>query len=293
MTRATHPMTVASRDGGGARLLELGFERRSSRLYRKDTPDILEWVHFRRHAVGAFTESYGIFDKRMKAFFDDMLGQEAPDWMEEPLPAHELSNALHHAGDLIRAAVADWRRNRSLRRPLEFFREAPGPEQAHPYQRFLAEGGAWFAGDDPAGCAEASRDCWVAGVEPLRNMLLADDLAIAREVLKGSARQSFRYRACLYAFLGDRHSAKAILDEVIADEGKPPTQDRIDYVKTWRNSGWKDTQAYVDAYCAASRRNAAAARRLGCRLGLGALDDGAASKVGELLLGEQRRTSRR
>jgi len=291
MARATDPVTIAIRDGIGARLLELVFERRSSRLYRKDTPDILEWVHFRRHAVGAFTETYGIFDKRMKAFFDDMLGPEAPDWMEEPLPAHEISNALHHAGDLIRAAVADWRRNRSLRRPLEFFREAP--EQAHPYQRFWAKGGAWFAGDDPAGCAEASRDCWVAGVEPFRTTLLADDLAIAREVLKGSARQSFLYRACLYGYLGDRHSAKAILGEVIADEGKPPTQDQIDFVKPWQQSSWKDTQAYIDAFRDASRRNAAAARELGRRLGPRAVDDGAASKVDELLLGEQRRTSSR
>ena len=37
MTRAADPMTVAIREGVGARLLDLGFERKSSRAYVYDT----------------------------------------------------------------------------------------------------------------------------------------------------------------------------------------------------------------------------------------------------------------
>lgn len=266
MSRAIDPMTIAIRDGVGARLLELGFERKSLRAYVKQTGIYTEWVHFRRHGEGDVTDTYGIFDNALQAFCDAAFAIPQPTGMAgETRPCHLGYEGRDHARSVIHHAVEAWRKARRPWRPLEYLIEYP--ETAHPYLQFISERGRWRDGGDPEGCGQAMLECWAAHIEPTRAELLAGDKTVARLLVAYAyGYPDFRLATAVYA--GNIERAREILARYV--ERKTFAPDPKDVEQERRRNRW--TRAQAEAHAAAiaenSRKHAAEIESLARRLGL-------------------------
>ena len=115
MARPVRPSTIAIRDGVGARARELGFERKSGRLYWREDERVTEWIHFGIRPDETFTETYGIFDKDLRAYVDRYVSPEMHVGPASSVhPAHRVASALPHAKWLFGQAYDAWRDARSF-----------------------------------------------------------------------------------------------------------------------------------------------------------------------------------
>lgn len=266
MTRAADPMTVAIREGVGARLLDLGFERKSQRAYVKETGAYSEWVHFRRHSEGDVTDTYGIFDNALQAFCDSVL--EPPEdtaTRYEPRPSHLYYEGRNHARHVIYDAVEAWRKARRPWRPFEYLIEHP--ETAHPYLQFISERGRWRDGGDPSGCARAMLECWTAYIEPERARLIADDKAVARRAVEvDSGHPDVRLATAVYA--GEIECARAILARYVDPSAFAPDPDDVERRRRYERWSQSEAAEYAAEVTDASRAFADDMQKLARRLGV-------------------------
>ena len=71
MARELKPATRAINAGIGERIQELGFRRKSGRLYLREDERFAEYVIFRSDGL-KFYDELGIFDKDFEAFMDGL-----------------------------------------------------------------------------------------------------------------------------------------------------------------------------------------------------------------------------
>lgn len=227
MSKATKPTTIMIRDGIGARLKELGFERKSQRHYRKETGHISEWVHFSIDREDFVVDTYGVFDNAMQAYLDEYLGkEESPGSSGLVRPAHASYRSRNLARHEAFVGYEAWKATRRIWRPLDYFRDPPD-DVIHWMYPFLSHNGRWDPSNDPEGCAAASQAAFREGIEPNRNEILADNLAIARIWI--DSMHVYRHeRVVLLCYLGDRVTAQEQAEEAIALDGREASEAYIE-----------------------------------------------------------------
>lgn len=240
---AKTPAGIAIHDGIGAQLLELGFKRKSARLYLKDTGDLSEWVHFRVDGGVEFTELYGVFDNALQRFFDENLDGFDTSQDENPRPLHLQSWCYVYAVGEANVAAKEWRAARRPWRPREYFQDPP--KDLTPYSPCVSAWNKLYAADDPAGCAESSRALWTEMVEPLRNELIADPLAVANQL--SEAEKGFpEFRIGLEVYLGNLAKSREIAEYFMSFRGVPPSKERLERTKLNRMQRNVSDEEYVE-----------------------------------------------
>lgn len=203
---ATKPTTIAINEGIGAYVQDLGFRRKSARLYLKETGDYEEFVWFRIRNHGQVIEDiYGVFDRAFQDFCDDILPEPFDSGMplDYPRPAHVLygagpyANGQKHRDRTLLGAGARALHHLGLRHDAE---RAARP----PYKRFVDDQGHWVPGDAPEACAAAMRCFWRDLVETARGELLATPKAVIQsEIDKSSFFQPIEFTLASAAYVGN------------------------------------------------------------------------------------------
>jgi len=221
MAKATRSSTIAIHDGIAVRLQELGFEKRSIRLYLKETGHVSEWVHFSIDREQNFVDTYGVFDNAMQAHLDCYLGpSENPGIPGLNQPGHIYCTSLTWAKHLAFLGQKAWKNKRRPWRPLEYFRDPPKAD-VHWMFPYISDNGRWRPDPDPVGCAAASLEAWRLDVEAVRDELLEDRLAIALSLVEDNIGWP-EHQVVRRHYVGDLEGARAIADDIIASEGVPP-----------------------------------------------------------------------
>jgi hypothetical protein len=158
----------AARSGIGARLLELGFKRKSNRLYELDEGELHFWVRFKYSSDDTFGDRAGVrsdeFTKLVESAGEDLyhyLHNENSD-------AHVSFSAIGNwSAQVYNAEDAFKHRYRRLG-PINWF--IPWDRllrRRNPYWRSpYVQNDRWRAMEDPDGCAEASLAKWREVIEP-------------------------------------------------------------------------------------------------------------------------------
>ena len=213
---------IAIRNGIGKRLLELGFQRKSTRLYVREDEQFSEWVGFSIDGYERVNETIGIFDKDFAALFASMPHYEdvveSTDVWGDPAPAHVHSGALElwrdEADEKVNAEIDGWR---------WWQREAwfgPKPTPEYMLSPFVIDG-AWETATDPDGVAEFMLEHWRARVEPWRERMLTDKAAFAARY-RWSVNITLIPRIVSHIYGGDPAEAARICGEYISEMREPP-----------------------------------------------------------------------
>lgn len=239
----------AFRDGIGAHLLELGFEKKTERLYLRDDGRFSEAVDIELDVNETFREYFYIFDRE----FDRVLAQAFPDLFfrsgltREPIEyrirAHTwqlMTDADDAAQEKFEAGLKPWNFiRRRWRRP----RRMP--------ERFscLTKSYFWSAADDPAECAQQSLAIWKEFMEPWRDAARSDRKVFADRYMTRRIFLSHPelQRIAVEVYAGDVEAAKAQVAHLRMLAMSPPPE--------WEEAGWAYHERQTGAeYSAAFRR---------------------------------------
>ncbi len=225
---------VAIRDGIATRLLELGFERKSARLFLREDDRFQEWAHFSISDPRKFSDFIGIFDKDLHALFEKCMS-----------PGRDSSVfSTGRSGHTGTSAIRMWRKSEAARvqalidrrngwNPLNWF--WPSPRRSDYRSPFVTEWGDWQAEHDPQGCAAASLAKWRELVEPWRMGILTDRRALILDYLDWLHGGSDFQKIVCYVYLGEIRQAEMFCRNILDTEGMAPSEAELNsYVrKSW------------------------------------------------------------
>lgn len=162
------PNTIAWRDGIGARLLELGFKRTGRDVYTLEDKAYIIWgrSNFIDHDLSH--DFVGVISKELDRMIDEAGLDISRHALDEPAKAHVYRSAIEAWDDESRASAEAFRAPLREWSPIYWFYpwierwKRQDPFTQCPFTR----PGAWYSGDDPAGCAAASLAQWRRIVEP-------------------------------------------------------------------------------------------------------------------------------
>jgi|GEM_PF-3345795 len=161
----------AVRNGIGARLLELGFTRKSARLYVREDERFKEWVRFSYGGSGAFSDLIGIYDKELAALTESCPHSRGADFgVVSPRPAHVLHSAQTAWRNWESACEKDWRETLDWWNPIDWARRTPRRESEASI--YVGDRGKWRTNGNPDMCAAESLKIWRKHIEPWRQRML-------------------------------------------------------------------------------------------------------------------------
>jgi hypothetical protein len=208
-------------------------------------------VHFRVDGGVEFTELYGVFDNALQRFFDEKLDGFDTSQDKNPRPLHLQSWCYVYAVGEANVAAKAWRAARRPWRPREYFQDPP--KDLTPYPPYVSDWNKLYAADDPAGCAEISRALWTEMVEPLRDELIADPLAVANQL--SEAEKGFpEFQIGLQVYLGNLAKAREIAEYFMSLKGTPPSKDDLKRTKMSRAYLCISDEEYIRANLESNER---------------------------------------
>lgn len=236
------PNRIAIRDGVGARLIELGFRRKSERLYEKDEGDLYFWVRFVISDDDSFVDRAGVVSREMERMVA-ATGEELHQYgVTEPAPGHISISAYDYWAGQDALAEAEFRNSR-------WWLNLLGPcKSLVPWDRMWAKrsafkssrfagGGRWRVSGSPSGCAAVSLEKWRESVEPWLDEVRDPD-GFARCFMYGLMAGEYGVlRAIAWARAGDMNKAKALLLRV-HDRRRWTHADAIEKFRKGPRSAW-------------------------------------------------------
>lgn len=212
------PNRQAVRDGIGQRLIELGFRRKSERLYEKDEGDLYFWSRFTFSGDDRFRETTGCVSRSLERLVESLEVPNVGQYnIDEPSPAHIYISALSAVGYIEKQLKQDF--IEKFNKKMGIFRvlfdpikrwERQNPLQNPPYY----DSGYWSAKNGISLCIEESLKAWQEHVETW--------IAAVREPSQFARaycdnRYAFRgnlMRGIVYAHAGDRERARWFLQRI-------------------------------------------------------------------------------
>ncbi len=218
------PNRIAIHEGIGARLKELGFKRKSERLYVREDDQFEDWVRFELSGRDAFIDISGVLLKGLDETFDN-LGLDLWRYGEfGKRNAHVGRSAIRLWGISSDASLAAYhlRRRRYGWLVWQFWASEARWSATDPYVQSPYTGkGGWQCAANPAGCAAESLQKWRELVEPWFEAM-RDKKAFVREYAGlGSARVPPLSRAVACAWADETESAVWYLNEICRDADRP------------------------------------------------------------------------
>ncbi len=165
---SVRPNRLAIREGIGKRALELGFKRKSDRLYEREEGDLTFWLRFTMSDDERFVDLAGVVSREL----DEMIAATGADLnpynIDEPSKGHVYISAIDAWRAQSRASEEAFRKPLRWLGPIYWFLPWINIwRRRDPFtQSPFVEKGRWYAGADPEGCAAASLAKWREIVEP-------------------------------------------------------------------------------------------------------------------------------
>lgn len=226
MARELKPATRAINAGIGERIQELGFRRKSGRLYLREDERFAEYVIFRSDGL-KFYDELGIFDKDFEAFMDG-LPQRGSNVSDKPRPCHVFKTALgawrrHEQREefrlddritLIRPWTIIWPSLKLMRKPESM------------KTRLTTDDGDWLAAEDWEGRAALSLEKFDEYVVPWRERTRTDKVAFMDEY-SGYSRGGQAQHMCALAYSGRWEAVREMVEVANSNIGTPPTKSQI------------------------------------------------------------------
>ena len=226
MAREIKPATRAINAGIGARIQELGFRRKSGRLWLKEDKRFAEYVIFRTNGL-EFDQDLGIFDKDFDAFMDG-LPERGSNVSDSPRPCH-----------VSECSLSAWRKHEQheehlILRQLKFSRPwtliwpglKPISKPASKKTPFATDYGKWRAAEDWEGCAALSLEKFDEYVVPWRERMRTDVNALMDEFC-GYSRGGQSQVMCAHAYAGRWPEVYEMIEIAKRHIGEPPTKEQI------------------------------------------------------------------
>ncbi len=157
------PQRVAMREGIGARLLELGFTRRTERFYVREDTEYREWVRFELSSWRAFVDRAGFVHKGLEAAIaalDLDVERSLSDLRDMAHLRHGAHWAWARQSDASKAAYHKARRRYGWL-VWQFWASDRHWSSTDPFEQSAFTGrDGWQCADDPVGCAAESAARW-------------------------------------------------------------------------------------------------------------------------------------
>ncbi len=241
------PAYIAIREGIAARVLELGFQKNTKRIYTKETGDYSEWVHFTLLNDDAFFDVYGVFDNGLQRFYDDHLDHKEDSAIRRnPRPYHLEFGSL--PGMVPEFETPSPPPRTGIFGPLldRISPREPPPPPADIMQFWGMPDRCWLTSPGIEGCANLSRRAWMCGIEPVRETVIADPKSLIRHRMEHAPPAAYLYRLLMHAYIGEKAAARAIADQMIAARGQGPTAAYLKEYRKYKAIRSKPTEQMIE-----------------------------------------------
>jgi hypothetical protein len=246
MARELKPATRAINAGIGERIQELGFRRKSGRLYLREDERFAEYVIFRSDGL-KFYDRLGIFDKDFEAFMVG-LPHRGSNVSDKPRPCHVFKTALgawrryeqreeFRLDDritLIRPWTIIWPGLKLMRKPES--KKTP----------FTTDDGDWLATENWEGCAALSLEKFEEYVVPWRERTRTDKIAFMDEY-SGYSRGGQAQHMCALAYSGRWEAVREMVEVAYAEMNEPPPKGALDNFKAHDSKDPEKIEAWIAA----------------------------------------------